>query len=278
MPTDQWLERLEAFILGICNRYLLLDELADRDLFSEEQVAIAELPQEYDLFNDDEEPVNYNPICTWELSEQNMIRFDPTEHGFGEFFVYASCYWLDHFGAVRVAPLASLANIEDLCHAGSTRLRNGIQQKCRPGCAITPRFQFYSSLYDPLSITSLYGSVPILRDMLKNLDLDKDAFLPNPAIGAANTPMAGDVPGSGYSSSMIKSATSYRISTSCNASSERGVTVISITVTRLVYSLSSMTYQTYQPRNDGEANCYVCGDSLVVAIVAPIFCYNTLSD
>lgn len=61
---DQFLERPEAFILKICIRYLLLDEIGNRDLFSEEQMAIAELPQECDIFSDSEQPVKYDPNCT----------------------------------------------------------------------------------------------------------------------------------------------------------------------------------------------------------------------
>jgi ankyrin repeat protein len=186
MILDQRVESLEAFILDICIRYLLLHEIGNTDLFSEEQVAIAELPQEFDLFNDNKEPAEYDPYCTWESYEENTIRYDPTDRGFGEFFVYASCHWLEHFGAIAVEPLPSLASIEKLCQAGSTRLLNWIQQNCRPDCAIQPRFQFVGSLYDPLSITSLYGSEAMLRYMLENSDFDKDKFLRNPGIGAAD--------------------------------------------------------------------------------------------
>lgn len=175
---------LEVFILDICIRYLLLNEIGNRDLFSQEQVAIAELPQESDLFNDDEGPVEYNPYCTWETWEEDMIRYDPTERGFGEFFVYASSHWLEHFGASTVEPLPSLFSIRDLCQAGSTRLHNWTQQNCRPGCAITARFDFDGSLYDPLSITALYGSDAILRGMLANSDFDEGKFLPQSAMSA----------------------------------------------------------------------------------------------
>jgi hypothetical protein len=48
---DQRVESLEAFILDICIRYLLLHEIGNTDLFSEEQVAIAEQPQELDIRN-----------------------------------------------------------------------------------------------------------------------------------------------------------------------------------------------------------------------------------
>ncbi len=184
--VDQPIEHLEACILDICIRYLLLDDIGHINIFSDEQVAIDELPQEFDLFDDDKEPVEYDPRCTWEDWEANMIRYDPIERGFGGFFVYASCHWLEHFGAIKVEPLPSLASIESLCLAGSTRLHNWIQQNCRPGCAIKARFQFDSRLYDPLSITSLYGSEAMLRHMLENSDFDKDKFLPQPATGAAD--------------------------------------------------------------------------------------------
>lgn len=177
---------LEAGILDICIRYLLLDDFGNIDLFSEEQVAIEELPQEFDLFSNDKEAADYDPSCTWEAWEENMIRYDPTDRGFGELFVYASCHWLEHFGAITVEPLSGLENIENLCQAGSTRLQNWIKQNCRPQCTIKPRFLFDSRLYDPLGITSLYGSEAILRDMLESSDFDKDKFLPNTAMAAAD--------------------------------------------------------------------------------------------
>ncbi|KAG9240034.1 hypothetical protein BJ878DRAFT_562488 [Calycina marina] len=167
--TDQELihqrtRSLEAGIFDICIRYLLLDDFGHTDLFSEEQVAIEELSQEFDLFNDDEEPTDYDPGCTWEAWEENMIRYDPTDCGFGALFVYASCHWLEHFGAIA----------------------NWIKQYCRPQCTIKPRFLSDSRLYDPLSITSLYGSEAMLRDMLESSDFDTDKFLPTPALGAAD--------------------------------------------------------------------------------------------
>ncbi|KAM7222112.1 hypothetical protein V8F06_002617 [Rhypophila decipiens] len=116
-----------------------------------------------------------------------MIHYDPTERGFGELFVYASCHWIEHFGAISANPLLPRLNdIELLCRAGSTRLHNWIAQNCRPDCAIKPRFVFDSTLYDPLSITSLYGSEIMLCRMLEDSDLDENAFLPSPAMGAAD--------------------------------------------------------------------------------------------
>ncbi|CAN9480302.1 unnamed protein product [Alternaria alternata] len=176
---------MEAFVLGICIDYLMLDEIGSTPLFSEEQIAIDELPQNFDLFNDSE-PLEYDRHCTWETWEEDMIRYDPTERGFGEFFVYALSYWLKHLSAVESEPLPSLAKIEILCQAGSIRLDNWINQHCRPGCAIKARFEFFSHLYDPLSITALYGSDRLLRDMLENSTFDDDKYLLSPAICAAD--------------------------------------------------------------------------------------------
>jgi hypothetical protein len=183
--THYSMKTLDAFILDICMKYLLLHEIGSSPLFSEEQVAIDELPQDVDLFGD-RESFEYDRYCTWETWEENMIRYDPTERGFGEFFVYASSHWLKHFGAIEGELLLSLAEIESLCQVGSTRLHNWVNQNCRPDCAIKARFEFYSHLYDPLSITSLYGSDSILRDMLTNSNFDKDKYLPSPAIAATD--------------------------------------------------------------------------------------------
>ncbi|KAF2023255.1 hypothetical protein EK21DRAFT_105415 [Setomelanomma holmii] len=162
--THYSMKTLEAFILDICIKYLLLYEIGSTPLFSEEQVAIDELPQDVDLFAD-RESFEYDRYCTWETWEENMIRYDPTERGFGGFFVYASSYWLKHFGDIESELLLSLAEIESVCQA---------------------RFEFYSHLYDPLSITSLYGSDSILRDMLTNSNFDEDKYLRSPAIAAAD--------------------------------------------------------------------------------------------
>ena len=185
-PTHRRTARLETRMLDVCIRYLLLDDIGSTGLFSDEQVAIQELPQECDLFNDDAEPPDYDPYCTWEVWEEDMIRYDPTERGFGEFFVYASCYWLDHFGAITTDPFPDLGNVEKLCQAGSTQLKNWIEQNCRPDCTIKARFVFDSSLYDPLSITSLYGSEAVLLDMLESSDFDNGKFLSDAAMVAAD--------------------------------------------------------------------------------------------
>jgi hypothetical protein len=75
---------------------------------------------------------------------------------------------------------------KDLCRARSTRLSNWTEQNCRPDCAINPRFPFDGNLYDPLSITSLYGSETMLRYMLENSGFGKEKYFENPAKMAAD--------------------------------------------------------------------------------------------
>ncbi|KAK6365425.1 hypothetical protein LTR64_008794 [Lithohypha guttulata] len=185
MNADHQIEMLESFLLDICIDYLLLDEVGSFQLFSDAQIAIDELPQEADLF-ENTESAEYDPSCTWEAWEENMVRYDPAERGFGHFFVYAASQWLRHLSSVRSGSLPQLTKIESLCQAGSIRLHNWIRQNCRPDCAIKARFEFDSHLYDPLSIASLYGSDAMLCDMLENSNFDKDNFLPLPAIAAAD--------------------------------------------------------------------------------------------
>jgi hypothetical protein len=144
------------------------------------------LPQEVDLFVDNKEPAEIDMYCTWEEWEENMIRYDPTERGFGEFFVYASCHWIDHFGAVQEGPFPNLADLERLCSAGSTRLYNWTQQNRRPDCVMQPRFLFDSESYDPLSIASLYGSDAMLQYMLEHFDFRGRCYLPQTVMKAAD--------------------------------------------------------------------------------------------
>ncbi|KAK3897898.1 hypothetical protein C8A05DRAFT_38527 [Staphylotrichum tortipilum] len=184
----QCTERLEACMLELCIRYLLLRDIGEVSLFSPEHLAMEELPQEWDLFSDTDEVNDFDLYCPWEVLEQNMLRYDPTERGFGELFVYASCHWIEHFGAVSSESLLpALDDIELVCQAGSKRLSNWITQNSRPDCTIKPRFTFDPSLYDPLSITSLYGSEAMLQRMLEHSDLSNHTrFLPGPATGAAD--------------------------------------------------------------------------------------------
>lgn len=176
---------LEAEILNVCVRYLLLHDLNSIYIFTDEQLAVDALPQETDLFAEHMDSSNYDPLCTWEEWEIDMIRYNPADRGLGEFFVYSACHWLDHLGSIDAEVLLDLSSIEALCCAGSTRLHNWIEQNRRPGCTIQPRFIFEARLYDPLSIISLYGSQRVMDHMIGTSDLSTPIFLPRTILKAA---------------------------------------------------------------------------------------------
>ena len=77
--VQQRIKSLEASILDICIRYLSLRHVGKMALFSSEYLALVELPQKSDLFQDTGEPNNYDHHCSWEEWERAMIHYDPTE-------------------------------------------------------------------------------------------------------------------------------------------------------------------------------------------------------
>lgn len=181
---DQRTASLEAALLNICVRYLLLEDMDQLELFSDELLAISELPHDFDPCSVDEGLAKYDAHCSWEVWEEDMNHYDPVERDFGEFFVYASCHWIDHFGVIATEPPPG--SIESLCKKGSTRLRNWTSQNCRPGCTIKSRFTFDWTLYDPLGITSLYGSHIAFQHMIQNADLNSGYFFSDTAMMAAD--------------------------------------------------------------------------------------------
>ncbi|KAH6646799.1 hypothetical protein BKA67DRAFT_525676 [Truncatella angustata] len=174
--TDRRVKKLEAANLDMCLRYLLLDEIGQCDLFSEEQIGIIELPQGEDLFSDNPEPEEYDPTCTWEKWEEDMPHYEVNNSGLGEFFVYACVHWVDHFSAVTTEHLPELWKIEKVCEKGSKRLQNWTRQNCRPNCTYKEQWDFDARLFDPLVAISLYGSDAMLCKVLDNASFEKQIY------------------------------------------------------------------------------------------------------
>ncbi|KAL2263935.1 hypothetical protein VTK26DRAFT_4122 [Humicola hyalothermophila] len=194
--VHQRMERLEAGLLRICIRYLLLQDMDKLHLLSEEQQAMIDLPHNPSVFaaDSDDEVSEYDPQAPWEVweTEEGVPRFDPTVRGFGELFVYASCFWVEHLAAVSAESLLPpLQDIELLCRAGSTRLSNWTAQNDRPNCTVKPRYLLESvtsqAPWDPLVVTAIHGSRAMFHRVLDHSDLlDTSHYLPNTAVVAAN--------------------------------------------------------------------------------------------
>ena len=178
--------KLEASLLRVCVKYLLFDEFDQNDLLSEEQETVQSLEEMprfalFDDSSDDGEQANSSGASQDPVNEEEAeeIYYDPVQRGFGEFYVYASCFWLEHFKVSAPELLPDMSDIVKLCKASSKRLQNWIGQNCRPDCTITPKFGYNSHSQDPLTVVSLHGPEFALRKLLEddNIDLSSKEFL-----------------------------------------------------------------------------------------------------
>lgn len=67
-------QKLAATALKNSRRHPMTSQISRTNLFSDEKLAIEELPQEPYLFDGDFESINCHPCCTWEVWKKNMIK------------------------------------------------------------------------------------------------------------------------------------------------------------------------------------------------------------
>ncbi|KAK5232289.1 hypothetical protein LTR47_006502 [Exophiala xenobiotica] len=169
---------LQASLLHACVKYLLFSEFDQNDLFSEEQDIVQsfdEMPGFATVDDGSDDGGQADPSGAYQGpgngTEGTEIYYDPAERGFGEFYVYSSCFWPDHFKASAPERLPHTSDIVKLCRAGSKRLQNWTGQNCRPDCTITPKF-YNSQPQDPLTNVSLHGPEVALIRLLEDNTID----------------------------------------------------------------------------------------------------------
>ena len=193
MQMEQRQSELEAQLLAICVRYLLLNEFDDGEmaLFSEDQQQaeiLTHLPQGDGLFDDSDDAdvpdqdggataatnAAMSHVSDTDAAAESSapLYFDPAESGFGEFFVYASCYWLEHFQLASWEHSPDISDIVRLCRAKSNRLRSWVDQHCRPDCTILPKLSWASEVLDPLVITSTFGPAAAMEAILAKYNVN----------------------------------------------------------------------------------------------------------
>ena len=169
--------KLESSLLLLCVKYLLLDDFDQRDLFSTDQQTAQIFDELTTLGLPDEDESSDNGTATADQKSHPMF-FNPSERGFGEFFVYASCFWVDHFKAVALPQdLPSSSDLVKLCAARSQRLKNWIGQHCRPDCTMRPIFEYDADRWDPLVVVSIYGTEAVVEKFLEDCNVDNAEFL-----------------------------------------------------------------------------------------------------
>ena len=182
LQLEQRQSALEAQLLNVSVRYLLLsfggDEVNLLPKDEEEILVLGDLPLG-NGFDEDEDDANTpsddDPGDTWTSQPR---YFDPSESGFGGFFVYASCYWLEHFRASPWELSPGISDIVELCRPRSTRLLNWAEQYCRPECTVLPRFSWWNTgRLDPLVITASFGPGAAVEAVLDGYDITGPGFL-----------------------------------------------------------------------------------------------------
>ncbi|KAK8018536.1 hypothetical protein PG991_007726 [Apiospora marii] len=158
-------ESMERHMFQLCATYLLLDEIGNHSLLSQDEVgfnAISGISD--DLFGTDSftnESAKFS-----EVRPDRDATFDPVALSMGPFFVYAACYWLEYLSKLVDPTPEMVEQIIRLMEPGSARLRNWGDQYCRPECTFATKFEFAAEQLDPLSIVAFHGSDDIFRAML----------------------------------------------------------------------------------------------------------------
>lgn len=167
-PIDAMQRRrgtLERQMFQACATYLLLDEINDHSLLSQDEVGFNAISSISDCLFSDDKSADETAKSLGEKPDRDAT-FDPVALGMGPFFVYAACYWLEYLGKLVEPSPEMVEQIIRLMDPGSARLRNWGDQYCRPECSLAPKFDFSAEELDPLSLVTLYGSDDIFRAML----------------------------------------------------------------------------------------------------------------
>ncbi|KXJ86797.1 hypothetical protein Micbo1qcDRAFT_125400 [Microdochium bolleyi] len=168
--------QLHGQIARQCVRYLLLDDLKSLDLFTAQN----ENTQAFDEIgglgfmevsfmeeNEDDPAAESHTILSNADAEEGF--YNPADRGFGQFFVYASCYWLEHMQKANIQSPVDLADVLTLADERNRWAQNWWKQFHRPDRTIKedearqrPRF------HDVLTLLSLYGSDNQLREAVSH--------------------------------------------------------------------------------------------------------------
>ena len=168
VPEEHKIRRrseLHGEIAKQCVRYLLAKDIQDLELFSEEQTlkqTLDSMPG-MDVFGDGSIDGDDSSNC-----DDTEQKFDPSDSGFGEFFTYASCYWLLHMrkGDHRSGP--PLSDVLSLATAETMISKSWWEQFHRPDCTLkVDESQARLQNLDPWTIVSLYGSETLLLELLQ---------------------------------------------------------------------------------------------------------------
>ena len=191
-PRDTLFRRrseLHGKFVQTCTRYLLMSDLEDKELFSEEQTwaqAVDEMPV-LAFFEDEDENVashlagGDSPEAAGtapadsEQEPEETPKFNPSDRGFGEFYTYASCYWLHHLRSADEQHGLALSDVVTLTTPQTPRSRSWWEQFYRPDCTLRPdESQMRPYYLENLAIVSLYGPESLWSELLQQVNMAND--------------------------------------------------------------------------------------------------------
>ena len=191
---------LEAAMLGLCVAYLLFDEIEKSNLHSDEddeeigedgEDEAAEDNEEIEKYGEDEDEeditvtleryaLRYNDDTDQDndsvQTKYSGWHYDSSSRGFGEFFLYASCFWLGHLGAASITSLPDIEDIIMLCAARSKRLENWSGQLGNSDSPFKRDCFYHWKEHDPVDIVANYGPTCLLEKLLSHQAFGNDAF------------------------------------------------------------------------------------------------------
>ncbi|KAI4688494.1 hypothetical protein J4E81_008091 [Alternaria sp. BMP 2799] len=94
-------------------------------------------------------------------------EFDPDTAGFGKFFVYAACYWTEHFKDCAPNALPEGDDIAKLARRGSPTLRNWAETYKRPNLTLSSQRDLDVEDFDELIVATTFGSEAFLSTFLE---------------------------------------------------------------------------------------------------------------
>ncbi|KAH7035969.1 uncharacterized protein B0I36DRAFT_265433 [Microdochium trichocladiopsis] len=174
-----------------CVRYLLIDDLKSLDLFTAEDKNTQAFDEMGGLglmegcfmedHKDDPAPetvaatrLDYDEVPHQEPTilsdaEAEQGYYNPTDRGFGQFFVYASCYWLEHMHKANIQLPVYLADVLSLADERNSWAQNWWKQFYRPDCTVKEdESRQRPHFHDVLTLLSLYGSDSQLREAVSH--------------------------------------------------------------------------------------------------------------
>ncbi|KAF1835029.1 hypothetical protein BDW02DRAFT_496935, partial [Decorospora gaudefroyi] len=171
---EQRQAKLHSSLLSCCIKYLLLDDLQEKDLFPEEHITLTASIDlgffgSYNMDSDDHE-TNESRSAS---SQSRKRDLDPEQAGLGKFFTYAACYWTEHFKQCSSDALPNADDISKLCRHGSLILRNWMETYKRPSLTLSIQRHLNVEAYDELVASARFGSHAFLAKFLERRFDDK---------------------------------------------------------------------------------------------------------